>query len=81
MGIEIGLCTCSIWLEGHTGDCQHNVLFLGPCYNTGPNLGGPRNDHNFDNPPYTLLQTTWTWAEVPKPGVCDLGLNFCAGTL
>ena len=28
------------------------VFFLGPYYNTGPNLGDPKRDHNFDNPPY-----------------------------
>ena len=27
------------------------VTFLGPYYNTGPNLGDPKRDHNFDNPP------------------------------
>ena len=34
------------------GDCP----FLGPYYNTGPNrgpnLGDPKRDYNFDNPPY-----------------------------
>ena len=29
------------------------VPFLGPYYNTGPNLGDPKRDHNFDNPPRT----------------------------
>ena len=28
------------------------VPFLGPHYNTGPSLGYPKRDHNFDNPPY-----------------------------
>ena len=31
------------------------VPFWGPYYkgpNTGPNLGDPKRDHNFDNPPY-----------------------------
>ena len=32
---------------------------LGPHYNTGPNLGDPKRDHNFDNPPYT------SWTSVP----------------
>ena len=33
------------------GDCQNYGPFLGPYYNTGPNLGYPKRDHNFDNPP------------------------------
>ena len=36
------------------GDCQNYGPFLGPYYNTGPNLGDPKRDHNFDNPPYGL---------------------------
>ena len=36
------------------GDCQNYGPFLGPYYNTGPstgpNLGDPKRDHNFDNP-------------------------------
>ena len=34
------------------------VLFLGPYYNTGPNLGDPKRDHNFDNPPIERDQDT-----------------------
>ena len=34
------------------GDCQSYGPFSGPCYNTGPNLGDPKRDHNFDNPPH-----------------------------
>ena len=34
------------------GDCQKYGPFLGPYYNTGPNLGDPKRDHNFDNSPY-----------------------------
>ena len=38
------------------GDCQNSGPFLRPSYstgpNTGPNLGDPKRDHNFDNPPY-----------------------------
>ena len=34
---------------------QNYGPFLGPYYNTGPNLGDPKRDHNFDNPPYTLI--------------------------
>ena len=26
------------------------VPFLGPYYNTGPNLGDPKREHNVDNP-------------------------------
>ena len=37
------------------GDCQDYGPFLGPYYNTGPNLGDPKGDHNFDNPPYRDL--------------------------
>ena len=33
------------------GDCQNYGPFLGPYYNTGPSLGDPKRDHNFDNPP------------------------------
>ena len=40
------------------GDCQNYGPLLGPYYktgpDTGPNLGDPKRDHNFDNPPYTL---------------------------
>ena len=32
--------------------CQNYGPFLDPYYNTGPNLGDPKRDHNFDNPPY-----------------------------
>ena len=34
------------------GGCQNYGPFLGPYFNTGPNLGDPKRDHNFDNPPY-----------------------------
>ena len=37
------------------GNCQNYGPFLGPYYNTGPNLGDPKRDHNFDNPPCILL--------------------------
>ena len=36
----------------HLGDCQNYGPFLGPYYNTGPNLGDPKRDHNFDSPPF-----------------------------
>ena len=35
----------------YLGDGQNYGPFLGPFYNTGPNLGDPKRDHNFDNPP------------------------------
>ena len=34
------------------GNCQNYGPFLGPCYNTGPNLGDPKRDHNFDSSPH-----------------------------
>ena len=42
------------------GDCQNYGPFLGPYDNTGPNLGDPKRDHNFANPPYVqdLNQST-----------------------
>ena len=36
----------------YMGDCQNYSPFLGPYYNTGPSLGDPKRDHNFDNPPH-----------------------------
>ena len=36
------------------GNCQNYGPILGPYYNTGPNLGDPKRDHNFDNSPYSL---------------------------
>ena len=38
------------------GDCQNYGPFLGPYYNTGPNLGDPKRDHNFDNPPHEQIR-------------------------
>ena len=35
----------------NVGDCQNYGPFLGPYKKTGPNLGDPKRDHNFDNPP------------------------------
>ena len=40
----------------YMGGCQNYGPFLGPYYNTGPNLGDPKRDHNFDNPPYVHFQ-------------------------
>ena len=35
------------------GGCQNYGPFLGPYYNTAPNIKGtPKRDHNFDNRPY-----------------------------
>ena len=42
-------CNCR---TSHMGGCQNYGPFLGPYYNTGPNLGDPKRDHNFDNLPY-----------------------------
>ena len=41
----------------HMGDCQNYGPFLGPYYKagTGPNLGDPKRDHNFDNPPHLYV--------------------------
>ena len=36
----------------YVGGCQNYGPFLGPYYNTRPNLGDPKRDHNVDNPPY-----------------------------
>ena len=36
------------------GNCQNYGPFLGPYYNTGPNLGDPKRDHNFDSSPCGL---------------------------
>ena len=38
-------------IMGYMGDCQNYGPFLGPYFNTGPNVGDPKRDHNFDNPP------------------------------
>ena len=53
-------------LRRHMGDCQNYGPFLGPYYNTGPstgpNLGDPKRDHNFDNLPYPII-------ELQQPGL------------
>ena len=36
------------------GGCQNYGPFLGPYFHTGPYLGDPERDHNFDNPPYEV---------------------------
>ena len=42
-----------VFLNGmYMGNCQNYGTFLGPYNNTGPNLGDPKRDHNFDNLPY-----------------------------
>ena len=47
------------------GDFQNYGPFLGPYYNTEPNLGDPKRDHNFDNLPYGHSKRI---AEVPLKG-------------
>ena len=44
--------TRTTYIHLYMGNCQNYGPFLGPYYNTGPNLGDPKRDHNFDNPPY-----------------------------
>ena len=39
------------------GDCKNYGPFVGPYYNTGPNLGDPKRDHNFDNLPNSNLHS------------------------
>ena len=41
----------------YMGDCQNYGPLLGPLYNTGPNIGDPKRDHNFDNPPHVYVFT------------------------
>ena len=41
------------------GACQNYGPFLGPYYNTGPNLGDPKRDHNFDNSPNGLYKEAY----------------------
>ena len=47
------------------GNCQNYGPFLGPYYNTGPNLGDPKRDHNFDNPPYIYIYMH-TYTQTPR---------------
>ena len=49
-GFELQGLSFRIW-----GTFKIMVPFLGPYYNTGPNLGDPKRDHNFDNPPSKFL--------------------------
>ena len=49
-----------LWLRNfYLGDCHNYGPSLGPYYHTGPNtgpsLGDPKRDHNFDNPPLKLV--------------------------
>ena len=44
-----------IYLYTHMGGCQNYGPFLGPYYDTGPNLRDPKKDHNVDNPPYMYI--------------------------
>ena len=68
------------------GDCQNYGPFLGPYYNMGPNtwpnLGDPKRDHNFDNPPcevvHDFLHAQYHEALNPLPKslqlFCDTGM-------
>ena len=51
----------------YVGDCQNYRPFLGLHYNTGPNLGDPKRDHNFDNSPcmYLLPHEAEPWKSFP----------------
>ena len=50
------------------GDCQNYGPFLAPYYNTGPNLGDPKRDHNFDNPPNVCsLSLSLALSVFPRP--------------
>ena len=44
--------------------------FLGPYYNTGPSLGDPKRDHNFDDPPCRFWGVGFggEWANEQEPG-------------
>ena len=44
--------------QSYLGDCQNYGPLLGPYHNTGPNLGDPNGEHNFDNPPFEVPYTT-----------------------
>ena len=45
--------------QKHVGGCQNYGPFLGPYYNTAPNiLGYPKRDHNFDNYPCEELSAS-----------------------
>ena len=62
------------------GDCQNYGPFLGPYYNTGPNLGDPKRDHNFDNPPnryHRYLEVLYEARRSQTRGSQDLGRTLC----
>ena len=47
-----------IYICMYMDGCQNYGPFLGPHYNTAPNiLGYPKRDHNFDNHPYIYIYT------------------------
>ena len=52
--------------------------FLGPYYNTGPNSGDPKRDHNFDNPPYSESEPEPKTPETPADRARNLfsPINF-----
>ena len=53
------------------GNCQNHGPFLGPYHSTGPNLGDPKGDHNFDNPPNHACKTKPTVLCQPPSGSFD----------
>ena len=61
-------------------DCQNYGPLLGPYYytgpNTGPNLGDPKRDHNFDNPPCRISGRMASWFLVLSSRVSGLGLDL-----
>ena len=56
--MSIAADVVSIWKLPKSGSSllspKWGIVNLGPYYNTGPNLGDPKRDHNFDNPPNIL---------------------------
>ena len=74
-------------MEVYMGGCQNYGPFLGPYnitgLNTGPNLGDPKRDHHFDNPPYgdfigiIIAIHSPTPLSTSKPG---LGISFPASS-
>ena len=55
------------------GNCQNYGPFLGPYYNTEPNLGDPKRDHDFDNPPNSQCRQ-YSQTLGPNVGIiCVLG--------
>ena len=58
----------------YMGDCQN----YSPYYNTGPNLGDPKRDHNLDNPPYTgSLGSPCKASPSPQQFICGSCPQLC----